>query len=200
VGAAVSCTAFLKFGRLYDPALVAGKEGEGRTLYDRKSMLTLEREIPVVVDHDLDQRIGVVRWIDELPDTDGSWYAALTEITHPPPWLKRGTRVSFCSRPFQRSEYNGWQIVRRAILEELSVLSPGVRPVEPCAQVLRLERSNGAPRSSSSRLAPGAVVLHNYSDAEVEAMIAAADRRRAQPGRGPDVLVRRNVGQVLGVR
>jgi hypothetical protein len=178
VGAALSCTAFLKFGRLYDPRLVAGTDGEGRTLYDRKSMITLEREIPVVIDHDLDQRIGVVRWLDELPDTDGDWYAALTEITHPPPWLKRGTRVSFSSRPFQRSEYNGWQLVQRAILEEISVLSAELRPVEPCAQVMTFRADNAATGAAPARHTTGDQVIYHHGER----------------------LVRHGCGQVLGVR
>jgi hypothetical protein len=96
---------------------------------------------PVVVDHDMDRPVGVVDELMRLPWSDGrAWLAARCTITDPPEWLKRGTKASFPWNWLHVHEVNGWDCVRRSLIQEVSILSPSVQPKEPCAEVVLLER------------------------------------------------------------
>lgn len=90
--------------------------------------------------------------------------------------LKRGTRASFAFASLHKQALGDGRRILRALVTEVSILSPSRKPVEPLARVAWIgERSS--PVASSDRQAVSEVVL---------------------PASG--VLVRRNVGVVLEVR
>jgi hypothetical protein len=155
-------------------------------MYDPSGLTFLpnKQSVPLVVDHDLDRQVGVVHALGRWEWTDGPWIVARCSIAEPPPWLKRGTRASFGSRRLHAYEFNGWEHVRRALVDEVTIVGPGFQPVEPCAEVVLLEPASGANGSSTvGRLfdrhpAVGEIIHHP-----------------------PGTLVRReNIGQVLGIR
>ena len=75
--------------------------------------------------------------------------------------------------PLGSNDVFGCEIARRGIIREVSVLSPSVEPAEPLAKVLTLHPTEP---KTSTRVAAGDTLL--------------------APGR----IVRRGIGQVLGVR
>lgn len=68
-------------------------------------------------------------------DADGPWVVAIAEVTERPSWLKRGTPASFEAICPRYCSF-GNPILRSGLVTEVSVLSPGVEPAEPLAQVL----------------------------------------------------------------
>jgi hypothetical protein len=163
----VSHTCFLRFGRVYDPHAVLGPVRGNGAMYDRGAFrkFNLDR-LAVVVDHDMARPIGVVREIVEHEDTDGTWWAALATIPEPPGWLKRGAGVSFGFKNLHRADVNGWEVVRDALLDEISVLHL-MHPGDPGAKVLTLHRTESSPaRVTSDRPAAGEVIYHEQATTE----------------------------------
>jgi len=115
-------------------------ERPGRDSYWGNSLKLLPGEVALLVDHDDERQIGVVRALYELAWTDGRWVVADAVVTDPPSWLRKGTPASL-------SRYNthvtrsaeGAERVTSAFVNEVSVLPPGVKPAEPRAQVVHLE-------------------------------------------------------------
>lgn len=115
-------------------------ERPGRDSYWGGSLQLLPREVPLTVNHEKHRQIGVVRSLFELDWSDGRWVVADANVTDPPEWLRKGTPASL-------SRYNahttrtaeGAERVTSAFVGEVSVLSPGVAPAEPRAQVVHLE-------------------------------------------------------------
>ncbi|MGZ4391715.1 MAG: hypothetical protein ACXVRK_06300 [Gaiellaceae bacterium] len=154
----------------------------GEIFFDRAG-LTLQREAPVVVDHDTGRLAGIVDELVELPDTDGTWVAARCTISDPPDWLRRGTKASFEYRTLVKRQVNGWPCVSRALVSEVSILSPGRTPVEARAQVALYHPLDVPPKTAQP--------------AAVRQPVTAAGEL-VGPGAGA-VVVRRNGGQVLRV-
>lgn len=153
----------------------------GRMLWDARALrfLTAARTtIPLLVDHLDDAEIGYVREIVQLPDTTGPWLFGRAVVTDGPAWLKPGTAASLGQKILSRASFHD-DLVTSAILEEISVLSPGTRPAEPGARVMVLERVDQAPsaRPSSPGRAAGEVI-HPHGQ----------------------IIRRPNIGRVLGVR
>jgi hypothetical protein len=130
--------------------------------------------VPLLVNHDEGREVGVVHELVEWDDVDGTCLVARATVTDPPDWLKRGVKASFAFAALSTSptiqDTYGWKLVNRALVNEVSILSPGKEPAEPLAQVLLVERMAAAP-------AAGEVIHH-------------------PPG---GVLVRRNIGRVTGI-
>lgn len=113
---------------------------DGRLLYDQ---MRLAPGAPVCVNHERGREVGTVTELIRMPDTPfGLWLVARCKIDNPPDWLKRGTAASFGFATLLRGEFHGWEICRRGLLNEVSVLSPGVKPAEPLAQVVLLTRDD----------------------------------------------------------
>jgi hypothetical protein len=123
----------------HDPASVPA----GRTLYQRGGLELMPRA-PLVIDHDCGREIGQVRQLAEFRDTDGLWLAAHCTVANPPEWLKVGTRASFSFGLLSDQRVGDWRRVLRALVSEVSVLSPGIEPAEPRAKVMLLERHEPA--------------------------------------------------------
>jgi len=66
---------------------------EGSFIFQRGGW-QLMPDAPVLVDHDQDRPIGVVRSLSEFEDVDGTWLMAHTTIDDPPCWLGRETPAS----------------------------------------------------------------------------------------------------------
>jgi hypothetical protein len=158
---------------------------EGRTLYSSNSLRFLPylQTVPLLVDHDEDQEIGYIHDIIRLSEADGPWLLGRAVITAAPSWLKSGTPASLCSKILDHSRFHeplapslrAHDLVYSAIVTEMSILSPGVKPAEPLAKVVLLQRSTATPEPHPS---PGDVVI--YGDGTI--------------------IRRRGIGQVLGVR
>jgi hypothetical protein len=147
----VTFTSLIRFAPVYDPYVALGPVVGGGSMYERGAFRTLDREVPVVVDHSLDRKLGFVREIAVIDDVDGTWFAGLATLDDAPAWLKPGTRASFEFKSLHRRELNGWDCVVRAILTEVSVLH-SLKPVEPRAKVLTLHRRK--PKSSAAAAKP----------------------------------------------
>jgi hypothetical protein len=135
----VSKVALIRFGLAATPAVLLGNARRNRTVYD--SLRMLGEEAPVFVDHE-DRQIGVVRDVFRMDDTPlrASWWTARVEIDDAPEWLSTNTPASVGFAALHRgTPINGWDdLVRSALVTEVSVLSPGVRPAEPLAKVVFL--------------------------------------------------------------
>ena len=184
----MSHTCFLRFGRVYDPMMVIGPLRGNGSMYDRGAFRKHNLDgLPVVVDHDMDRKIGVVRQIVDIEDTDGTWWAALCDVPEPPAWLKPGTGVSFAFRNLHRAQVNGWDVVRDALLDEVSVLHL-MHPDDKGARVLTLRRAEPSPSparkvTTSDRAAAGEVIHHreqaisgNRYQAEIHRRLEWAER------------------------
>jgi hypothetical protein len=169
--------ACIRFAPVYTGERVQRGVKPGRTLYSRGSLTFLpgRSSVPLLVDHDKGREVGVVHELVEWDDVDGPWIVARATISDAPGWLKRGIKASFSFATLQRQEMDGWEHVRRALLTEVSVLPPSVRPAEPLAEVLLLKRTS--PVRPASGAAAGEVIHH-------------------PPG---GVLVRPNIGRVTGI-
>jgi len=70
-------------------------------------------------------------------------------------------------RPLSCRTFTEAELIARAIVDEVSLLSPGARPAEPCAQVVLLERqaspaalTPSARAAGEYRLRPGETVIY----------------------------------------
>jgi hypothetical protein len=145
--------AFIRFARVYNSNLLDGPPRFTGTLYARGSLRfkPADLDIPLVVDHDINQEIGRVRKIDEIKDVDGRWYVALATVTRRPAWLRRHTGASFEAKPLATMEVNGWRIVQRALVTEVTVTSPTHEPRDVGAKVLLLDAMPEPKRAAGNR-------------------------------------------------
>jgi hypothetical protein len=177
--------ALIKLGRLVTADLLRNPDSlpAGTTLYQRGA-LELQRDTPVCVDHDEHRPIGRVRELFEHPDTDGLWLAALTTITAPPAWLRRGTPASISYINLRTQTLGESCRVLRGLVPEVSVLSPGVKPAQPGARVALLQRDQRPATTRPLTPAPKPVWL----------------RQAQQEAAARGTLIRPNIGKVLGIR
>jgi hypothetical protein len=156
-------TALIRFAPLTTLERVNSEAWKGtRTMYDSHSRVcTGEDELPLIVDHDDTKVIGVVRSLDRFEDVDGPWLTALARIYERPAWLKRNTPVSFGygSAGTSRNVF-GCEILRRGIVSEISLLSPGVEPAEPGAKVLTINRDETAALDPGDRVSYGGRMIY----------------------------------------
>lgn len=113
-----------------------------RILYESGALrfLPSRESVPLVVDHDDSQEIGVVHALYTLDFYDEPWICAKATIRDKPSWLKRDTPASFGFKPLYTRDVNirglRADVVGGAIVEEVSVLSPTAKPAEPLARVV----------------------------------------------------------------
>jgi hypothetical protein len=128
----------------------------GRTLYEPGALKFLPSvsEIPLLVDHDYSRRVGTVHELFRMEWIDGPWICARATVDDPPAWLrKHDTKASFEHRTYDRSTFYP-DLIRRALVSEVSILSPSVKPREPLAQVVHLRESVAAPPPIAARPVP----------------------------------------------
>jgi hypothetical protein len=165
----------------FAPIFTAERMAEGARatdLYQRGSLrfLPSQSSVPLLIDHDKDRAVGVVHELVEWENTDGPWFIARATVTHPPEWLKPfRTKASFGYANVERQEIGAWGRVLRALVTEVSLLSPAAKPAEPLAQVVLVQRSKDLP----------AVATSTRSASEIPS---------------PGVRIRRYTGSVVGVR
>lgn len=114
-----------------------------------------EQDDALLIDHDDDRPIGRVHDLFELEDVDGWWWAVRVTVDEKPWWLGRGTRASWRVRPIHRAALGHSERVLKGWIDQVSVLSPGVEPAEPFAQVMSLRESDEPAARSSPAVAPG---------------------------------------------
>jgi hypothetical protein len=169
--------ALVRIARLIDDHVWNNPEsvGSGRELY-WGGALKLNPGAPVRIDHIKTRNIGRVLGLIEFDFPPGRWVFASCEIDEPPEWLRRGTAasMSWCNLGVREPMPGGWLRHNAGLVTEVSVLSPGVKPAEPGAQVVTLNRTSPPPAAPAT---PPATVLH-----------------------GGGVIRRPGIGQVLAVR
>ena len=137
---AMSVSALLRFTPAFTPRVLDEPRLVRAMMVERGAgVLTkvrLDEPTPVVIDHDLDRQVGTVRWIAVWDDVvDGTlvapWYFASCDITDPPGWLKRGGSVFWSHKHLHSMEIAGTTMLRKALIVEISILSPSTEPAEP---------------------------------------------------------------------
>ena len=176
----LSSTAIIKLAPVITAATWRNPEWErpGRDVYWSGSLVLLpRREVPLLVDHDDDRQVGVVRELSVLDWVDTKWIVAHVTINDPPGWLRNGTAASFERYDLHAPPMGeGSKRVAHAFVTEVSV-------------ALALGRACGAARS-------GGVDRPAASPA---AATATAAGEVIQPVRAQRI-VRHNIGQVIRVR
>lgn len=160
----MSHTALIKFAPVYTAERYKNPEWErpGRDFYWPGSLkLIPDVETPLLVNHDESRQVGVVRSLSEFDDTDGRWISAHVTVTDPPCWLDKRTAASFGritvhAPPMGEDAHR----VTRALVKEVSILSPDRRPREPLARVLWIGKpeSPAAVPATSDRSVAGEVI------------------------------------------
>jgi hypothetical protein len=178
--------AILRFTPVYDPAMLHDPKLARALMVQRGALETIghDQRIPVVVDHNEANMVGRVRELFIAPDVAGGvtqdWYMASCELDSPPGWLKRNGGVSWSYKTLRAQDVRGSTRLLRALISELSILTPATEPAEPRARVVWVGKadSSAAGRPTSERFAAGEVILHD-----------------------PGVrVIRHNTGRILGVR
>lgn len=207
--------ALLRFTPVFDPRMLDDPKLARHRMVQRGALeqANPNEPIPVVIDHDRGRRIGTVREIFTAPDVAGGvvqdWYFAavdLTDAAHG--WVKRGGAVSWKHIPLREQAVGETTRLLRGIVREVSILAPGTEPAEPLARVVLFERSSSLALPPAKFSDP--LSRYGFKDGDdVEAFVTAAKRNELDklyderltarvPARG--VLIRPNIGQVLGVR
>jgi len=147
-----------------DAELMEPEDVQHHEMYSRFSLEPLPNreftDVPIRVDHSKDEppigHVTALR-VDESA-YGGTWIYVHAKLDYPPQWLRKFTpvsvsRASVSSRTPWGAE---WLLVQRAILTEVSLLRPGVKPAHPGARVEWIgkpepTRSPAAGRGSSDR-------------------------------------------------
>ena len=100
------------------------------------------------MNHETENVIGRVEQLYVADALDGTiirpWWFASVELDDPvPEWIERGRGVSWSYFPLQAQDVNGSQRIVRAIVDEISILSPGVEARDRLARVVTLSESVG---------------------------------------------------------
>ena len=122
----------------------------------------------MLVNHDPDRVIGRVVELDEWDDTTAAGWSHGANSTHPPGWLRGGSRgtaasMSWIDLSHSQEMPSGWRRYNRGLVTEVSVLTHGFEPVETLARVVLLQRStatSSAPTTRASALPADGEVIH----------------------------------------
>lgn len=190
--------AVIRLGPIATLKVLARDDLERRTLYERIDLLPGGAE--VWVDHDESQPIGRVLELCRMDAADSPFGLSLfarCEIDSPPAWLKRNTAASISYKTLWRGDVNGWEIIRHGFLNEVSVLSPSLRPAEPLARVMLWEPEREPEPKPERELQE---FYRRVGDGEDPERVLADMKRRGNGRRSESQIIRRDVGQILGVR
>jgi hypothetical protein len=140
-------------------------------------LATWQASVPLLVDHHEGTRVGTVDELSTFSDVDGDWLVARAELyPDAPDWIKKGSPASFLSACLNESSFIPGYIYG-AYAREVSILQRQ-KPAEPGARLIFLyEPVPGRPRKSMRSSSRGEEIIHP---------------------RG--TILRRNTGQILGVR
>ena len=159
--------ALLRFTPAFDPRLLAEeRERAVGLMVNREGLMTLpgQEGIPAIVDHDFEQRIGVVRsMFTEVDYDDRRWNFASVDLdAAPPPWLRRGTGVSWGYKAFGKRDalWDGKTThVTGAFILEVSVLR-AMKPEQHGAMVVWVgERPEPARREPADEVIYGGATI-----------------------------------------
>ena len=221
-------TALLRFAPVFTPRVVDDSKLVRECMVERGAIVPLSysEPTPVVVNHDEDRQIGTVREFAIYDDVISGklcapYYFAHVNITGPTA-MRRGDGVSWGYHPLRTMELAGTRLIRSALIREVSVLTPAVKPAEVFARVVwvgELEEAKAsavaADRAAADEYCPewwGELerkVGYRITDENFERAITEANRSPIQVAHdelvvkrktAPQVLIRPSIGQVLGVR
>jgi hypothetical protein len=116
-------------------------------------------DVPTRVDHIKDDTpIGRVTamYSDDDP-AGGTWLWLHAKLSDPPAWLRKGCGVSISRSAFHTRDMGGWDLVCGGILNEVSILSPGVEPAFARARVTWIGRPE-SPAAGADRPVAGEVI------------------------------------------
>lgn len=189
-------TALIRFGRIFDAHDEIPDDDEDRFLYGRGAFIANPDGVKLLVDHDPGRELGRVQDIFPMDDITGgrraSWHAARVwgEL---PAWVRPGTKVSvgFLTLPKARIRSGSVELVRAAVVNEISILSHAKQPADPFAEVIRVVR--GAPEISPREQV---AAERERRRAEDEVAMRAWQEDAAKRG----YLCRPAIGQVIGIR
>ena len=161
-------------------------------------------DVPVRVDHVKEASVGRVTGLRVdtcVGGPSGTWQYVHVAIDDPPGWLRVGTPVSISRACYQsRTPWDAdWLLVQRAILTEISLLSPGHEPAHPAACVEwvgKREPAAAAPTSDAAageaRQDPPAVLRRSASDREeldeLVRRLAWVEKRTGRPAHFEEIL------------
>lgn len=177
----------IAFARLYAPDVAAGPVRGGGTLYRDLRFLPDVADVPILLNHDSDREVGRIHSLMPMDWTSGRWLVGLGEVDEAAlAYVRRDAPASFSWISGSSYDLDGWTVVSRGIVREVTVVGPGFDPVDCGARVLSVR----AAQPPAARTAP-AGTTHRDLPAEMLAWAAAA----------PTGVVRRpGIGRVLGVR
>jgi hypothetical protein len=183
----VTVTALIRLGPVFNSNTYEWCARRQQDAYDQGAFKPLlpHMQIPVLIDHQKEgPQVGTVGEFSYFDDIVGGvvgpWAFAHCTIEQPPAWLRdgpRGTRVSFSYKIPRALDQGGWNRIYTMAVTEVSLLSPGVEPVEPLARVVLLEQRKDSPAVATSDVA-GEIIY-------------------GKPG---ELIRRPGIGQMLGVR
>jgi hypothetical protein len=181
----MSVAAVLRFTPVYDPRILE-VQGLARDVMVQRGALEKigdDETTRVLVNHDPGRQVGTVREIYIAPTVDGGvvrdWYFASVRLDDPPDWLARHGAVSWGYKALQTQDVKGSLRLLRALITEVSILSPSTAPAESLARVCLVGETSSPAARPSDRLAAGDEVIRHPQG----------------------VLLRRpGIGQVIGTR
>jgi hypothetical protein len=185
-------TALLRLCRVYDLREIAADNETPRTYYETNALYPHPSGVEVWVDHDGDQVIGRVssQFIaEDYVDGCGMRRWHMAEITGDlPGWVKRGVGVSIGTKGQHSYNLGAVTIMGRGILEEVSVLGPGMTPANPGAQVAYVRDSAAPPGGRPVRRSGAVSPLRRrrspsllMTDAEFSSTLKALERVGVAP-------------------
>jgi hypothetical protein len=135
-------TALLRFAPVFTPLMVDEPKLVREYMVERGAIvpMSLSEPTPVIVNHDEDRQIGTVRTFAIYDDVISGklcapYYFAHVDITEPTA-MRRGDGVSWGYNPLRTMELAGTRLIRSALIREVSVLTPAVKPAEVFAKVV----------------------------------------------------------------
>ena len=155
----VSQRASIKFGpigsleRMTDP-----NWRPDRQMYERGSLKfrPSQTSVPLLADHDPGREIGTVHELFPMEWPNGWWYMARATLApNAPSWVAPGQPCSLGMRVLRRRSYPSFgidkKVVASALVDEISILSPGTEAAEPGAHVLCVREEQPAPARTPGR-------------------------------------------------
>jgi hypothetical protein len=187
-------TALIRFARAFDSYDVAADRETPRQVFDRDAFVKHPRSDTVVVDHDNNRVVAHVRDLGVVDDvvagTVMRWHVARVEGDLPG-WVRSGTPASFGYKVIRRMAYGAVDCIRQAILDEITIVSSAMKPVDPLAAVMFVRSLDPPPKTRASAAGRDAHPAPVADDVEVRLWQSAAP---------PGTIRRHAIGTVLRVR
>jgi hypothetical protein len=162
-------TALLRFAPVFTPLLAYDDALRREYMIERGAIVpsSYSKPTPVIVNHDEGRQIGTVRSFAVYDDVISGkrcapFYFAHVDLTGPTA-MQRGDGVSWGFRILREMELAGTKLIRSALINEVSVLTPGMKPAEPLAKVVWVgELEEAEPKLAIADRAAAVAVADDY--------------------------------------